>query len=155
MNDTSTVTPSPTRLVIRRTFAAPLARVYDSWTQIDRLREWFCPPEVTVAIHEFDFRVGGAYRMEMRYVGGEGEVIVVGGVYREIVDRKRLVFTWRWEEDLAEDEFDTLVTVEFARRGSSTEMLFVHEQLKNEDSRSNHERGWSATFEKLATYLAR
>lgn len=154
MNDTSTAL-SETRLVLRRTFAAPIARVYDAWTNLEPLRAWFCPPEVTVEIRAFDFRVGGAYRMEMSHgEHAEAPPFVVSGVYREIVARERLAFTWRWEEDRPEDEFDTLVTVEFHDRGASTELVLTHERLASDESRANHERGWNGTLDKLASYLS-
>jgi uncharacterized protein YndB with AHSA1/START domain len=54
----------------------------------------------------------------------------------------------------SEDEFDTLVTVEFHARGSSTDVVFVHELLESEASRVNHECGWTGIFDKLAAYLA-
>lgn len=152
MNDTTSAAAA-TRLVITHTFAAPVAHVYDAWTHVELLGKWFGPPDVKLTIDAFDFRVGGAYRMTMHLPDGS-EPFVIGGVYREIVERSRLAFTWRWKEDRPEDEFDTLVTVEFKDRGSSTDIVLTHEQLKSEESRLNHERGWTGTFANLTALLA-
>lgn len=149
MHDTSASTLQ--RLTIRRTFSAPVARVYDAWTHVDAMRRWLGPGDITIAELDVDFRIGGTYRVVM--LRPDGERFIVGGSYREIVARERLVYTWRWEEDRPEDEFDTLVTVEFLDRGESTEIVLTHELLKSEESRAAHEGGWNATLDKFEAYL--
>ena len=50
----------------------------------------------TTPIAEVDLKVGGRYRLGMK-APGDNPLLIVGGVYREIVHPERLVFTWQWE----------------------------------------------------------
>jgi uncharacterized protein YndB with AHSA1/START domain len=150
MNDTKTQ-PAP-RLVIRRRFAAPRARVYAAFTQPEQMRRWAGPADMTIPEMEADLRVGGAYRMTMQ--NPNGERMAVGGVYREVTAPERISYTWRWEEDSPDEEIDTLVTVEFHDLGDETELVLTHEQFASEESRANHQGGWDAALDKFATFLA-
>lgn len=150
MNDTRTQAPG--RLVIRRTFAAPRARVYAAWTEPDQMRRWAGPEGFSVPEMEQDPRVGGTYRMTMQQP--DGERIAVYGVFREIQPPERISYTWRWEEDTPEAEIETLVTVEFHDRGNETELVLTHDLFASEESRAGHEGGWNSALDKLGRFLA-
>ena len=84
-----------------------------------------------------------------------GEDLWQGGVYREIVPDKRLVFTFRWDESHEDGPpADTLVIVvlSYAPDGG-TLMDFTHEGLKSEASLTGHKHGWTSTFERLEAFL--
>jgi uncharacterized protein YndB with AHSA1/START domain len=83
----STATASDRELVIQRIFDAPRARVFDAWTKVEHVVNWFGPSEFTAPFCEIDFRVGGSYRICMR--APEGEDHWVSGEYREIVEPER------------------------------------------------------------------
>lgn len=139
-----------TALIVRRTFQAPREKVFRAWSDAEALARWFHPSsEYTTKVPEFEFKVGGNYKLEMHHKGGN--VNVVGGTYREIKAPEKLVFTWRWERDPAAQE--SLVTVEFLDRGPSTEILLTHTQLPDAESREKHGHGWNGCFEQLAGYV--
>ena len=52
-----------------------------------------------------DARVGGHYRISF---DTESEYYEVGGIYREVVENERLVFSWAWHST---PERESLVTV--------------------------------------------
>ncbi len=150
MNDTRMQAPG--RLVIRRTFAAPRARVYAAWTEPEQMRRWAGPEGFSVPEMEQDPRVGGTYRMTMQQP--DGERISVRGVFREIEPPERISYTWRWEEDTPEAEIETLVTVEFHDRGAETELVLTHDRFVSEESRAGHEGGWNSALDELGRFLA-
>ena len=45
------------KLVVRRTFAASVERVYEAWTDPAAIRRWFCPGDMTVPEAEADVDV--------------------------------------------------------------------------------------------------
>jgi uncharacterized protein YndB with AHSA1/START domain len=139
-------------LTIRRTFNAPRERVFAAWTQPEELKNWFGPPGFTIPELAMDVRTGGKYRIVM--VSPEGEKHIVDGVFSEVRKPERLAYTWRWEEDDGSKARDTFVTIEFHDKGKETEMVFTHEGFASEESRENHNKGWTGIFEKLAAYLA-
>ena len=149
MNDTKA--QAPPRLVIRRKLAAPRARVYAAWTQPEQMRQWAGPGDITVPEIESELRIGGSYRMTMQKP--DGERLVVRGVYREVRAPERISYTWRWEEDSPADEVETLVTVEFHDLGDETELVLTHEEFASQESRNNHEGGWNASLDQLASFL--
>jgi uncharacterized protein YndB with AHSA1/START domain len=108
--------------------------------------------------HEQDIRTGGRYVMEVRDPG-KGEVYWGQGVYREVKPPEKIVFTWNWTKDkpggahLHPESPETVVTVEFFARGSSTEVVLTHATFATEKLRDEHDRGWNGCFDVLAQVL--
>ncbi|MGA3038260.1 MAG: SRPBCC domain-containing protein [Vulcanimicrobiaceae bacterium] len=152
MMTTTTELASPSKLVLRRTFKAPVQKVFDLWTSADGMRQFFFPGEAKVTNLQVDFRVGGKY--SITFVKPDGEVLTVGGVYREIKVPSRFVCTWTWEEDAPEEVVETLLTLEFAGRGNETDLVLTHEHLRSIESRDGHAAGWGACLDKLSQILA-
>ena len=113
--------------------------------------KWFGPEETaSVLLADLDVRVGGRYHIA--FVTSDGEHHDVSGVYREVVEYRKLVFTWAWRTT---PERESLVTIELRPSGIGTSLVFKHEQFFDEAARDGHERGWSGTFRKLERYLRR
>ncbi len=134
-------------LVIRRTYGVPPERVYAAWTDPQLAQRFLCPDEVKVAEIELDPRIGGRYRIVMQQP--DGERIVVRGVYRDVRPVERLSMTWSWEEDDPKDQYETLLTIDFARAGTGTELTLTHERFATQRSRDNHEHGWNSILDKM------
>src|SRR5712692_7136395 len=99
-------------LVITRVFDAPRSLVFKAWTEPDRAVRWWGPQGFTTISCEMDVRPGGAWRICMRSPNGSDEW--QQGVYREIVEPERLVFTYAFEDASGKPGHETLVTVTFA-----------------------------------------
>ena len=69
--------------------------------------QWFGPGAVEEGSvkADIDLRVDGRYRISFTTNGTYNEV---GGVYREVVPNRRLVFTWAWHST---PERESLVTI--------------------------------------------
>jgi len=138
-----------TRLVLRRTYDAPLDAVWAAWTEPAKMKHWMAPvdaqqeSEVTV-----DLRIGGRYRIVMH--APDGQTHRVGGAYREIVPPRKLVYTWAWEST---PEREPLVTVELRPDGGGTELLLTHQRFFDRDARDRHQRGWIGCLDRLALRL--
>jgi uncharacterized protein YndB with AHSA1/START domain len=85
----------------------------------------------------------------------DGTEYPTGGVYREVVEPARLVFTWGDPEHPGVVEKESVVTVTFAERGDQTEMTFHLRGFATEDERVNVEDGWSTCLDRLAEYLVK
>lgn len=145
--------PAPTSLVLRRTFNAPVDRVFNAWLT----------PEVMIAFLGGDFedhkvldvkvdpRVGGRYRITWETPKGTW---YVGGTYKELVKNERIVCDWTWEEDDPADVQETLLTLEFRALGpDKSELVLTHVNLRSEESRDGHATGWNSIVDKLAKAL--
>lgn len=140
-----------TGLRIRRTYDAPVAAVYAAWTDPEQMKHWMGPSddygeaEVTT-----DLRVGGRYRVVMR--APDGELHRVGGVFREVVPNRRLVYTWAWEST---PERESEVTVEFRPSGGGTELTLTHQRFFDTEARDKHAHGWNGCLARFGRYLSR
>jgi uncharacterized protein YndB with AHSA1/START domain len=145
---------SPNTLVMRHTFKAPRAKVFEAWTTAEGLRQFLCPGDFTVPEIQVDARVGGSYRIKM-LDPKDGESVVVGGTYKEIRKPERIVCTWKWDEDDTSLERETILTLDFLDRGNETELVLTHENFRDAAQRDRHEHGWGGCFAKLDGVLAK
>ena len=76
------------------------------------------------------------------------------GVYREIVEPERLVFTWAWEDAEGKPGHETLLTVTFAEQGERRSSPCIRPSSSPSRSRDAH-GGWIAHLDRLAEYLAK
>ena len=103
-------------LTLRRHYEVAPDKVWRAWTDPQALKLWFGPAEiVSVPVAEIDLRVGGRFRVVMLEANGERHE--VGGIYREIVPNRKLVFSWAWHST-PERESRVTVLIEPAGRGS-------------------------------------
>jgi uncharacterized protein YndB with AHSA1/START domain len=83
--------PSDRELVLTRLIDAPRAKLYRAWTEPELLKQWFAPKPYTTPVAELNVRPGGANLIVMR--GPDGKDMPNRGVYLEVVENERLVFT--------------------------------------------------------------
>jgi uncharacterized protein YndB with AHSA1/START domain len=132
-------------VVVRRTIAASDEDLFDAWLEPAALAIWMRPGTIESTKAKVDARVGGRYEIVMQ---GESEQFPHTGVYRVIDRPRQLIFTWR---SRATDQAESLVTVDFVRLGTSTEVVVTHEQLPA-SARESHSAGWTSALEKLAAH---
>jgi uncharacterized protein YndB with AHSA1/START domain len=137
-------------LLIRRTFDAPASFVFALWSEPRHLRRWMGPQGFECPDAEVDFRVGGAYRVTIR--SNEHGADRFGGVYREIVPDKRLVFTFTWDNTGPSAGVEMLVTVTFEERNGKTVQTFHQTRFLNAERRDAHLGGWNSAFDKQQSY---
>ena len=150
-NSEATAT-SEGELTITRIFDAPRSLVFKVWTEREHLMRWCGPRDFTIPFSEADFRPGGAYRTCLR--SPEGKDYWLQGVYREIVEPERLVFTHAWEDEDGKPKHETLVTVTFAEHDGKTKLSFHQAIFKSTEARDSHLEGWSECLDRLADYLS-
>ena len=147
-NDTD-IRQGKLELVITRVLDAPPILVYKAWTEPEHMVRWMGPRGFTAPSAKMDVRPGGQYRALIR--SGEGKDYWFRGVYREVVEATRLVFTFAWEED-GERGQENLVTVTFAEEDGKTRMTFHQAEFDSVGQRDGHRGGWSSSFDRLAEY---
>jgi uncharacterized protein YndB with AHSA1/START domain len=140
-----------TSLHIKRFINAPRARVYAAWTDPAQLKEWWGPESVRTRNFAADVRVGGKYRWDL--INQEDEEMSVFGEYRELVPEKKIVFTWKWDDDDVWENRNSVVTVELFDAAGGTELHLRHEQLPSTESRDRHNEGWNSVLDRLGKFL--
>jgi uncharacterized protein YndB with AHSA1/START domain len=102
-------------LVITRVFDAPRELVFKAWIDRRQVAQWWGPKGFTNSIYDWDARPGGAIRSDM--IGPDGAVYPMKGVFREIAEPERLVFTTTaLEDEQGNPGLENLNTVTFAEQ---------------------------------------
>ncbi len=140
------------RLELRYVLDAPVASVFDAWTNPEKLRRWWGPGEFRCPEAEVDLRPGGSYRLVMQPTAGDS--FELGGTYREVEAPSRLLYTWRWLTGPAADGSESLVEVVFRDLGERTELLLVHSDFPASHGAAPYKMGWDGGIPKLETLLS-
>jgi uncharacterized protein YndB with AHSA1/START domain len=141
-----------TSLEIKRFINAPPARVYAAWTDPAQLKNWFGPEWVQTRGIVADARVGGKFRWDL--INCDGEEKTIEGEYREIIPGKKIVFTWKHQDDKLWENRTSIVTVELSDSNGGTQLRLKHEQLPSEESRDDHNQGWTSLLDKLEKFIS-
>jgi len=138
-------------LRIERVFAASPEKLFQAWTDPERLVRWWGPEGMTTPRCEMDVREDGAWQTTMR--NEKGEEFTVSGVYLTIDPPRRLVFTWAWHNDGVRDGHETEVSIELEPVDGGTRLLLVQQTFKEQEHRDNHKGGWTSSFNDLARFV--
>jgi len=139
-------------LTITRIFDAPRSLVWKAWSEPVRMAQWAGPKGFTVTSCEIGSRPGEAFRMSMR--SPEGTDHRVHGVYHEIVEGSRLVYTWAWVDADGEPGHETLITITFEDHGGKTKLTLQQALFESVTACDEHRGGWDSALDCLAEYLA-
>ena len=154
---------------ISRVVDAPRERVWQAWTEAERLKKWWGPKGFTVKQCKVDLRPGGLMHYCLRTP--DGQDMWGKFVYREIVKPEKLV----WLNSFSDEKGGTtvhpmsptwpremLTTVTFEAQGGKTKVTVQWlpvdtstdlERKTFEEGRDSMKMGWSGTFEQFADYL--
>jgi uncharacterized protein YndB with AHSA1/START domain len=111
-------------LTLSRLFDAPRERVWAAWTDPEILSQWWVPQGMTAPVCELDVRPGGRLLI---HLSGYGRINPFKGVFGEVVQRERLVFTNDGYESVeaAEPVTRSITTVTLKEADGKTELM-VH-----------------------------
>jgi uncharacterized protein YndB with AHSA1/START domain len=144
-------------VIITRVFDAPRELVFQCWTEPEHLRQWWGPQGFTTPACDVDLRVGGAWKIVMRFPDGSNEN-TMQAVYREIFPPERLAFASVALDKDGKRLLEGLTTVTFADLGGKTELTLqtrvtglVPYAARMLDGM---EPGWTQSLERLAEELA-
>ncbi len=148
-----TATPTdPRELVLDRLIDAPPAAVWRCWTEPDLLRQWFAPKPWSTPKAELDLRPGGACTVTM--ADENGTEYPNPGVYLEVVEGKKLVFTDAYSAGWvpSENPFFTAVLT-FEDEGGKTRYIararHWSEELKAQHEKMGFIEGWGICADQL------
>lgn len=138
-------------------FDAAPERVYRCWTE-PALLGWFFNPDQPMPSEatEVDLRVGGTWRQAM-FVDQDTHYFT-GGIYRELVPDRRIVFAWGavggWP-DIDPDDLDAgpQVAIDLAPDGDGTLLTLTTAFPDGYEPHPYTRQGWIDTVDRLAAEL--
>jgi uncharacterized protein YndB with AHSA1/START domain len=142
-------------LTLTRLIDVPREKLYRCWTDAELMKPWFCPKPWYVSHAEIDVRPGGSNLIAMN--GPNGEEMPNRGVYLEVVENEKLVFTDAYTSAWVPSEkpFFTCVLT-FADEGGKTRytahaLHWTEEDMKTHEQMGFHE-GWGIVADQLAAF---
>ena len=143
-------------LTLTRLFDAPRAKVFKAWTDPALLKQWFAPSPWTTPVAEMDVRPGGSSLMVMR--GPDGTESLNRGVYLDVVENERLVFTNAYTEawEPSERPFMTVVlSFEDEAGGTRYTARVRHWTVADREAHETmgFHQGWAMCAEQLAALV--
>jgi uncharacterized protein YndB with AHSA1/START domain len=144
-----------TDLWFTRTLAVPRKLVWECWTDPRHIPHFFIPAPHRVTAVDIDLRVGGRFNTTFDV---DGNVMDNKGVYLEVVDGEKLVFTDAYTEGWkpAPEPFMTaMVLLSDAPEGGTLYTAIARH--RNPDSRKAHDDmgfhdGWGTVVTQLEAY---
>ena len=150
----STTTDNPNDIRITRIYDAPLALVWEAWTDVEQVAQWWGPRGFTITTHSKDFRAGGTWVYTMH--GPDGIDWPNFTRYHEVVPQARLVYDHGASAEGAAPMFQ--VTATFRDLGGKTELVMIMTLPTADAAKQTRVHikaaGGNATWDRLAEYLA-
>ncbi len=144
-------------LVKTRVIDAPRELVFKAWVDPERLRQWWGPKGFTNPVCEVDPRPGGAIRIHMR--GPDGTIYPMTGVYQEVLEPERLVFTSAALDADGKPMFEILNVVTFIPQGKQTKLIVEARVTMTTSAAAPYlagmDEGWSLSLDRLAAFVSK
>ncbi len=145
-------------LTLTRVFDVPQERVWKAWTDPHILAQWWVPKGMTAPVCELDVRPGGKLLL---HLSGWGRINPVKGMFKEVVEGERLVFTNDGYESIeaAEPVTKSITTVTFKEDAGKTELRVHTGVLWTTPEAAQYLNGmeatWTSELDALAETLAK
>jgi uncharacterized protein YndB with AHSA1/START domain len=150
-------------LLITHFFDAPIAVVFEAWTDPEKLKHWYAPNGCSIEYKSIEVKPGGRFHYYIDHpLHGRAWVI---GTYLEILPPEKLVFTIRLSNEsgdminrLADGKSagwpgEVVTTVTFESIGNQTKAT-IHEAVSEEKAKKTGAyQGWIEMFNKLNQQL--
>jgi uncharacterized protein YndB with AHSA1/START domain len=162
MTATAQAKPATQREVtITRVFNAPRSLVFKMWTDPKHLAQWWGPREFTNPVCEIDVRPGGKIYIVMRGPKGtpyDGD-FPMSGMFQEIKEPERIVFTSVAEDKDGNAQIKGLNTITFTEANGKTTLTIVSLATAivpiGAQMIEGMEAGWTQSIDKLEELVAR
>ncbi|RYC51376.1 SRPBCC family protein [Flagellimonas olearia] len=137
------------QLSISRTLKAPIALVWEVWTNPEHIAQWWGPDGFTNTIQQMDLREGGEWKLTMH--GPDGTNYPNQSIFKEIVPHERIVF----------EHFNPhfITTIVFEPNGEETHMSWTavfdtEEMLQTVIKAHKADEGMKQNIAKLEHYIS-
>jgi len=157
--------------VTSRVFDAPRDRVWQAWTEAERLKQWFGPRDFARTSSKMDLRPGGTYHYGLRTP--DGKDMWGKWTFLEIVKPEKLVFVVSFSDEKGGITRHPMnpnwplqihSTILFEAVGAKQTKVSVRwlpleatdlESRTFEEGRDSMKQGWGGTLDNLVEYQAK
>ncbi len=135
------------KVVLHRVLKASSSKVFKAFTEPKAMEFWLPPYGFLATVHQWDFRVGGSYKMSFtNFSTGNGHSF--GGEFLEIIPNEFLKHTDKFDDPGFTSQMT--VSVSFKPVMCGTEINILQEGIPTEIPLEMCYLGWQESLEKLA-----
>ena len=138
-------------VTIERVFDAPVALVWEAWTQPEHIAQWWSPKGMVTTVIMHEFEVGGKWKYAMPMP--DGKEFIAEGEYTEIVAQQRIVSKANFRP-MTEG---VVIEAIFEAVGKQTAFTFnvIHPtvEYKLQQEKMGIINGWGSVFTRLEEHL--
>ncbi|MGH4031230.1 SRPBCC family protein [Actinomycetota bacterium Odt1-20B] len=144
---------------ISRRVNAPRTVVYRALVDAEAIVRWRVPSGMSSQVHEFDARVGGAFRISLTYdAPGEtgksaSHTDTYHGHFTELVPDERVVEVMEFETDDPALRGAMTLTTTLTDVDGGTEVVIVHEGIPDAIAPADNETGTRMALDNLAALV--
>jgi uncharacterized protein YndB with AHSA1/START domain len=140
----------PNTVRLHRVLATTPDKVFRAFVEADAMAKWLPPDGFTCTVHQFEAKVGGAFRMSFKnFTTGMGHSF--GGEFLELVPGERLRYTDKFDDPNLPGEIQVTVTMKAVMVG--TEVNIVQEGLPDVIPVEACYLGWQQSLKNLASLV--
>jgi len=151
------------KLIIKRTFDAPIDKIWDSFTIPELLQKWWSPEGLNLSHVSVDLKKDGLFRYCFK--GMDGGEFWGRGIYQNISKPVHLsyfdTFTNAMGTPVPPSHFglpgdkiiESLVDFAFLERDTKTEMTLLGDNYFDDSMTKDMTKGWNSMFDKLDSIL--
>lgn len=143
------------QVVITRIFDAPRSLVFSMWTNPKYLARWWGPKDFTNPVCEMDVQKGGSIKIVMQ--APDGSKIPVTGIFNEILEPERIVFTTMKVDANGNTELEVVNTIILTEEHDKTKLVMTAVVIKSipeaNASIRGMEVGWNQSLDRLSETL--
>jgi uncharacterized protein YndB with AHSA1/START domain len=137
----------PSTVRLHRVLATKPEKVYRAFIEADALAKWLPPNGFTCTVHNFDGKIGGAFRMSFRnFTTGASHSF--GGKYLELVPGERVRYTDKFEDPNLPGEMQVTVALKAVSVG--TDVNIAQEGIPDLIPAEACYLGWQESLRNLA-----
>lgn len=143
------------QLKVSKEFPVPAARLYQAWISEADLKQWWRPMGNILQQATTQPKPGGP----IEYVFANEQAahsFTIKGVYKEVHEGARLVYTWNWEipgAPVGDSEF--LLTIVFSSAGDGSRLHVTQENFSTDEAVQPHREGWEKSLNDLYRFLSK
>jgi uncharacterized protein YndB with AHSA1/START domain len=142
--------------------AAPPAALYRAFADAGTLMAWLPPGNMTGRALEYQFRVGGRYRIELSYAEAEPAGIgksssrtdVSSGQFLALEPSRRIVQTVEFDSDDVAFAGEMVLTWTFEPAEGGTRVTITAENVPSGISPEDHDEGLRSSLQNLAGFVS-
>lgn len=138
-------------LELTRVLKAPRDLVWKVWNDPEHVKHW-SPDGFRVELQDREVREGAPWRACLRSTDG-GKDLWQGGVFREVKEPERLVYTFAWDQDDGSPGQDMLIVLTLYEFGDQTKLTLRQYGFASTSSRDGHAEGWGQGLDALVNYI--